>query len=151
VEKPLVLVADDNEATCTLITALLHREFIVETANDGMEAIAKLKSRPYAAILVDLLMPRADGYSVLDFLRSERPELMRRSIVLTASVMPREISRVREYDVFGMLAKPFDIDELAALTRQCATGERPETGARGPLLSTGMLLLLADILHQRWL
>ena len=35
-EKPSVLLVDDNEETCTLITAILHRDFRVETAGDGM-------------------------------------------------------------------------------------------------------------------
>ncbi|MGN6183222.1 MAG: response regulator [Thermoanaerobaculia bacterium] len=90
-EKPLVLLADDNEATCTLITAILQNEFLVETAHDGMEAIEKLKSRQYAAVLLDLLMPVTDGYAVLDFLSQDRPELLSRVLVVTASLGAREM------------------------------------------------------------
>src|SRR4051812_6256142 len=49
VEKPYVLLADDNEATCTLLTALLHRDFNVEAAFDGRETIERLRTRRYDA------------------------------------------------------------------------------------------------------
>ena len=149
-EKPLVLVVDDNEATCTLITALLHRDFVVETAHEGMGAIAKLKSRQYSAILLDLLMPRVDGYAVLDFLRAERPDLLPRTIVVTASLAPRELQRVRTYEICEVLAKPFEVDALQSLVRRCAAEPNlPGTGAA--FTATGMILLLADLLRQRWM
>ena len=149
-EKPLVLVVDDNEATCTLITALLHRDFVVETANDGMSAIAKLKSRQYSAILLDLLMPRVDGYAVLDFLRAERPDFLDRTIVVTASLAAKEMQRVRKYEIREVMAKPFEVDVLQSLVRQCAA-ERDRPGAGAAFTATGMILLLADLLRQRWM
>ncbi|HET8773874.1 MAG TPA: response regulator [Thermoanaerobaculia bacterium] len=147
-EKPLVLLADDNEATCTLITALLHRDFAVEIANDGQEALEKLKSRQYAAILLDLLMPGVDGYAVLDHLRRETPALLGRVIVVTASLSPRELDRVRAYPIHGLLPKPFDVETLQIAVRECA-GPGGESSFRGPLLAGGMLLMLAaDLLRK---
>lgn len=146
-EKPFVLVADDNEATCTLIIALLHHDFVVETAGDGIEAIEKLKRRQYAAILVDLLMPQADGYAVLDFMRAERPDLLPRTVVITASLAAGEMQRVRQYQVCDVIAKPFEIDALHAIVTQCAASDAPGPGTT--FMSTGMIFLLADLLRQR--
>jgi CheY-like chemotaxis protein len=147
VEKPFVLLADDNEATCTLIQALLQNEFVVEVASDGHEAIEKLKSRQYAAILLDLLMPIVDGYAVLDYLTAERPDLLRRVLVVTASLATREMQRLRAYEVRGVLSKPFELDALQNAVRQCAgTGGEPFLSA--PLFTGGMLLLLANLLRQ---
>ncbi len=146
-EKPLVLLADDNESTCTLITALLQRDFVVDIANDGQEAIEKLKSRQYAAILLDLLMPIVDGYAVLDHLQQENAELLLRVIVVTASLSPREMERVRGYAVRGVIAKPFEVDTLQAAVRQCA-GLASDRFRGGPLLSGGMLLLLGELLRR---
>lgn len=143
-EKPFVLVVDDNEATCTLITALLQSEFAVEVVHDGHEAIAKLQTRPYAAILLDLLMPGTDGYAVLDYLHDHNRELLRNTIVVTASLARRELERVKAYDVCGVIAKPFEVDTLYTAVRQCAS----EDGAlfiRGRLLSGSMILLLAEM------
>lgn len=143
-EKPSVLVVDDNEATCTLITALLQNDFAVQVVNDGHEAIAQLQSRQYAAILLDLLMPVTDGYAVLDFLRETNAALMRKTIVVTASLSPRELERVKKYDVCGVIAKPFEVDSLYGAVRQCV-GEAGPQFIRGPLLSSGMILLLAEM------
>jgi two-component system, response regulator, stage 0 sporulation protein A len=89
VEKPSVLLADDNEATCTLIRALLQSEFSIDIVGDGAEAIRRLRGRHYSAILLDLRMPLVDGYGVLDHLTSERPELLPRVVVVTAAITPR--------------------------------------------------------------
>jgi CheY-like chemotaxis protein len=147
VEKPFVLLADDNEATCTLIKALLRADFVVDVASDGAEAIEKLKRRQYAAILLDLLMPVLDGYAVLDFLKEERADLLRRVLVVTASLSTRHLQRVQEYAVFGVISKPFEVDVLQAAVRQAA-GEPDPPPMRGPLLSGGMILLLGELLKR---
>jgi putative two-component system response regulator len=147
VDKPLVLIADDNEATCTLITALLQQDFGVDVASDGQEAIEKLKSRQYAAILLDLLMPVVDGYAVLDHMQRENPAMLLRVIVVTASLSAREMERVRGYAIRGVIAKPFEVDTLQAAVRQCA-GITSERVRSGPLLSGGMLLLLGELLRR---
>jgi CheY-like chemotaxis protein len=146
-EKPRVLLADDNEATCTLIRALLQREFVVDIANDGYEAIEKLKSRQYAAILLDLLMPVVDGFAVLDHLQRENPETLARVLVVTAALSPRELDRVQHYPIRALIAKPFEVDALQAAVRECA-GLGGDGLLRGPLLTSGMLLLLADLLKR---
>jgi len=147
-EKPFVLLVDDNEATGTLVTAILHRDFNVEIATDGMEAIDRLKTGNYAAVLLDLRMPQLDGYGVLDFIKSERADLLGRTLVLTAALNDRELQRVKQFDVFGIMAKPFDIETLLAAVRSCAGGS---SNPLGTILSSGMILLIADFLRQRWL
>lgn len=147
-EKPFVLVADDNEATCTLITALLRNDFIVDTASDGMEAIAKLRNRQYAVIILDLLMPLVDGFKVLEFLAAERPETIARVIVVTAALGSRDLDRVRGYQVCDVVRKPFDVDTLLETVRNCA-GSDGSGDVRAPFLTSGMILLLADFLRQR--
>lgn len=143
-EKPFVLVADDNEATCTLLIALLRNDFTVEVAHDGAEAIAKLTSRRYAAVLLDLLMPRSDGYDVLDFAQMQRPDLLARILVVTASLTQRQLERVRSYPICGVVAKPFDVEVLLNAVRACA-GEGDNGGLK-PLITAGVILMLADLL-----
>ncbi len=142
-----MLLADDNEATCTLVTALLQSDFVVEVAREGGDAIEKLKRRQYAVVLLDLLMPVVDGYAVLDFMRTERPDLLARVLVVTAALDAREMRRVSNYSVCAVVAKPFDIDALFNAVRQCA-GDTGELPMRGPLISGGMLLLLAEVLKR---
>jgi CheY-like chemotaxis protein len=147
VEKPLVLLVDDNEATCTLLTAVLQREFATEIATDGYEAIEKLKIKQYAVTLLDIRMPQLDGYGVLEWLKATRPEALRSVIIVTAALGDRELARVREYDVCGIIAKPFDIEMLLAAVKQCTT--RDEGSHFGGFLRGTMILLLADLIQKR--
>lgn len=147
-EKPFVLLVDDNEATCTLVTAILHRDFNVEVANDGVEALDRLKTGNYAAVLLDLRMPEIDGFGVLDFLESDRPEILRRTIVLSAALSKHELERVKQFAVCDVISKPFDVDTLLAAVKSCAgSGTNP----LGRVITSGVLLLLADLLRQKWL
>jgi CheY-like chemotaxis protein len=146
-EKAPVLLVDDNEATCTLITALLQREFAVDAVHDGLDAVEKLKINNYSAILLDLRMPHMDGYGVLDHLLAHRPALLRSVIILTASLAAKEMARVHAYDICAVVAKPFEVESLLALVKQCAGPEPRHLG--GNLLSSGMIILIADLLRQR--
>jgi len=147
VEKPLVLVVDDNEATCTLLAAILQREFATEVSTDGYDAIEKLKTKQYAVILLDIRMPQLDGYGVLDWLKEHRPEAMRTTIIVTAAIAEREMSRVRKYDVYGVVPKPFDVEVLMAAVKQCAA--RDDSSPLGSVFGSTMMLLLADLLQKR--
>ena len=145
-EKPFVLLVDDNEPTCTLMTALLQRDFIVDTAIDGMEALEKLRTKSYDAVILDLLMPNLDGYGVLDFLKQNNPDLLRRVLVVTAAPSPSNLKRVREYEVCALIAKPFEVETLLNAVKQCTEGK---PSPRGSILSGGVIFLLADLLRQR--
>ncbi len=147
-DKPSVLLVDDNEATCTLITAILQREFSTELASDGMEATEKLRTKQYAAVLLDLRMPQYDGFTVLDFLKSTHPEMLRSVLVVTAALTRKEIERAQSYGICGIINKPFDIDTLLAAVKQCVANT--EGGTLGVFCSsTPMILFLADLLRQR--
>jgi len=147
-EKPLVLVADDNDATATLIQALLRADFLVDRVADGQEAVHRLRNREYSAVLLDLLMPVADGYVVLDFLSQERPDVLERVLVVTAALSSREMDRLRGYRIRGVIAKPFEVETLQREVRRCTGIDGDESPLR-PLFSSGMILLLADLLRQR--
>jgi len=146
IEKPYILLVDDNEATCALMTALLQREFAVEVAGDGHAAIEQLKTRTYDAILLDLRMPRLDGFGVLDHLKEHSPETLKRVLIVSGALHDREVERLRDYDVCGVIRKPFEVDVLLDAVKSCAgmTG-----GGFGKVLP--MVLLIADLLRQaRW-
>jgi CheY-like chemotaxis protein len=146
VEKPSVLLVDDSEETCTLIAAILRRDFRVETAGDGMEAIEKLRTKQYAAILLDLRMPLLDGFSVLDFLKANNPEVLRSVLVVTAVLTRKEIERAKSYGVCGIITKPFDVDVLLDAVKDCV-GDR---GTLGPtVFCSPVILLIADLLRNR--
>jgi len=147
-EKPYVLLVDDNEATCTLVTALLQREFVVEIGSDGMEALERLRTTNYAAVILDLRMPLLDGFGVLDFLRDQKSDLLRRTLILTAALSESELARVRRYPICGVIPKPFEVETFLDAVKQCA-GPDDERPLGMFFKNTGVILLIADLLRQK--
>lgn len=147
-DKPSVLLVDDNEATCTLVKALLQRDFSVQIAMDGLDALEKIRTNRYAAILLDLRMPTLDGFGVLEDLQKQQPETLQRVIVMTAAVSHGELDRVGQYPICTVVRKPFEVEMLLTAVKSCVgdTG----SGLHG-MLSSGVILLLAEMLQRRWL
>ena len=112
VSKGRVLIADDDPAIRSLLKVLVERaEFEPDFAKDGAEAIEKLKNFDYLVLLLDLMMPRVNGYEVAQELLTmqRRPAV----VVLTALNHPK-ISDLDGRVVHAILQKPFDINVLAA-------------------------------------
>jgi len=117
--EPKALVVDDDEPIRQLLTKIVeHAGFTVQTAKDGAEAITRIDSNGYDVILLDLMMPRVDGYQVLDHLRDEHPDLVRCTIVATA-IPERDLRRQAISGVFKVHSKPFDIARLMNDIREC--------------------------------
>src|SRR4030095_6007205 len=69
-----VLVVDDEEQNRTLLRdALEARGYEVEEAENGMQALQRIATRPPDAILLDLMMPQMDGFEVCRRLRKDAP------------------------------------------------------------------------------
>ncbi|HEX3582035.1 MAG TPA: response regulator, partial [Thermoanaerobaculia bacterium] len=75
---PKVLVVDDDPAITRLCTLVLERAgFGVETASDGRNALDRIESNDYAAILLDLQMPFMHGATLLAILGRNKPEVLK--------------------------------------------------------------------------
>lgn len=114
-QETRVLVCEDDSAIRNLVELLLRRSgYSVDVAADGCAAIDALAANTYAAVVLDLLMPRTNGYEVLRFLRQHRPQVLSRVIVTTA--FPKAFRE--EFPVASVVHKPFDIEELQSLVRR---------------------------------
>lgn len=119
---PRILVADDDRSIRQLVCTIIRREqFDVDCVADGLEAIDMLSEHEYAVILLDLMMPRCDGFGVVDWLRRNPPRFKPIVLVVTAYAD----QRFKEVDpdiVAGVIRKPFEVAELGALVRHCVNG-----------------------------
>ncbi|HEX2123466.1 MAG TPA: protein kinase, partial [Thermoanaerobaculia bacterium] len=78
------LVADDDPATRYLLTSVLQRYHVAyDEVDNGADAVKLLKQKHYTLIFVDLLMPRVDGWGVIDYVRSHRGDRAPRLFVVT--------------------------------------------------------------------
>ncbi len=117
-----VLVVDDEESIRRLIERLLSRHgFSVVTASDGQRAIDTLAGERFDALVLDLMMPRVDGFGVLRHLVSTQPELVPKTIVATA--FPKDATRAQLDEVCRVIIKPFDTSELIEAVRECVEHE----------------------------
>ena len=93
----------------------------METARDGEEAIAKINDNPdYNVILLDLMMPKVNGFDVLGYIAATNPDMLSRTIIASA-VPEREIQRQITQPVFKIHLKPFELPRLIADLRLCAS------------------------------
>ena len=118
-KKKRVLVLDDDPAVQRLVKFLLKQAgFRVDVVDKGLAAIDAIQNQTYDAMLLDLMMPHEGGMTVIKHLRSHRPELLRRAILLTAT--PDSVLRTIAGDVSGIVKKPFVADELIAAVERVA-------------------------------
>ena len=114
------LICEDDPSIRTLVKTVVKREgFTVDTAEDGREGLEKLADGCYDLLVLDLMMPGVDGYSVMKQLTESRPAQLKRIIVMTAAA--DAIRHGLRHPVCTILAKPFDIAELTAAVHRCAT------------------------------
>ena len=118
-----VLIAEDDLSIRKLLTMVVQKAgHAVEAAADGASALALLRQRDYDVVLLDLMMPEMDGFRVVDALRTTAPHMLRRCIVVTATG-PREHEVLRS-QVFSVIQKPFDVDELRRTIEACIAEHR---------------------------
>ncbi|HEX2835598.1 MAG TPA: protein kinase [Thermoanaerobaculia bacterium] len=109
------LVADDDPAARYLIASVLTRHQIpFDEAANGADAVKLLKIHDYTLVFVDLLMPRLDGWGVIDYLRARRGGRNPRLYVVTG-VRDQKLSVADQDVVSGLLYKPIDIDHVERL------------------------------------
>jgi two-component system OmpR family response regulator len=117
----ILIVEDEPDLLRGLAKALREEGYAVDTAPDGEEGLFKATETAYDAIVLDVMMPKLDGFQMLERLRAKR-----RTPVLMLTARNRTPDRVRGLDTGAddYLAKPFDLDELLArlraLIRRCA-------------------------------
>ena len=113
--RATVLVADDDESVRSFVTtALISANYRVVTANDGEEALAKLRADPtqFDAVLLDLTMPKLDGEDTLMGLRMLAPNL---PVILTSGYSDQSLAqRFVGRGVADFLPKPFLANTLLA-------------------------------------
>jgi CheY-like chemotaxis protein len=118
---PRVLIVDDDAGIRTLMKAiLLRRQAVVDCVSDGDAALSILREHDYDAIVLDLMLPNTNGFEVLRHLKTLSPELLPRTIVVTAV----SNMTLRDFDdgklVRRVLRKPFDIDEFVEEVFACS-------------------------------
>jgi two-component system OmpR family response regulator len=131
----LLVVEDEPELRRVIASALREEGYAVDEAPDGEEGLYKAQTWNYDAIVLDLMLPRLDGFQVLERLRKEKPIPV---LILTARDGVTDRIRGLDTGADDYLVKPFDLEELFARLRALV---RRAQGKASPTIEIGGIVI----------
>jgi DNA-binding response OmpR family regulator len=90
-KKKNVLLVEDDEFLRTLYTDLLKDIYILDVAADGAEAFEKIQNKNLDLILLDIILPKMSGVEVVEKLKIEHPEVLKKKIVFLTNLDKNEM------------------------------------------------------------
>lgn len=135
---------DDDINLCKTMSLVLRRKgYAVTTANDGPQAIERVKKWPFDIIFMDIKMPLMDGVETYRGVKKIRPEAV--VMMMTAYAVEDLVQKVLQEGACGIIYKPLDIEKVIALI------ERAREVRRGALIlvvddDSGTCIILKNIL-----
>lgn len=116
-----VLIAEDDLHIVELLTFVLERErYAVSAATDGEAALARLRSDPPDLLILDVMLPRMNGFEVLKAIRSDPKLKGVRVIVLTAKGQAQDRRTAEALGIDAFMTKPFSNQDVVAAVRRVA-------------------------------
>jgi len=126
-----ILVIDDDLAIRVLLQAVLKRmKFDVELAEDGQVGLDKVRhDGAYDLILLDLMMPRVNGYEFIEQIGKDHPNDRPHIIVFTAAGK-RGVEKIPADAVCNSILKPFDLEKFIEMIAECLNGPHDGHGSQ---------------------
>ncbi len=111
-DKKKILIADDEPSIRLTVRRMLDKDYIVLEATNGEEAVDIAQGQKPDLILMDLMMPKMDGYTACSMIKAEQATKVIPVIMLTA--IDHELNKkfAMEMGAEGYITKPFTIQEL---------------------------------------
>jgi two-component system response regulator HydG len=146
-DKASILIVDDDISLGKTMSFVLGRKgYDVAMAKEGLEAIERVKERPFEMIFMDIKMPLMDGVETYQRIKEIRPEAV--VVMMTAYAVEEMVQKALEEGAYGILYKPVDIEKVVALVQ-----EVKEAGKRTLILlvddDPGTCATLRNILVKR--
>ena len=132
---PIILIAEDNDINQSVAVQMLERRgYRTEIARDGLEALAALRRRPFAAVLMDCQMPELNGYDATrELRRRENGDRHIPVIAMTAHALRGDRERCLASGMDDYLAKPLRPEELDRILRRWAPRTADGADAQVPV------------------
>jgi DNA-binding NtrC family response regulator len=110
-DKSRILVVDDEDALRSVLSnELTGAGYEVATAADGDEAISTVQNKKFDLVLLDIKMPRVDGFAVLKFIKKGYPAL--KVIMLTGFADLKNAIESKKHGAEDFVSKPYDLVDL---------------------------------------
>lgn len=111
-KKRILLIDDEKDLSETVVFQLESKGYEVIAAYDGMEGLKKAKEGKFDLIILDVMMPKLDGYQVCRMLKFDKNYSKIPIIMLTALGGKEDREWGKKVNADAYMAKPFDIEEL---------------------------------------
>lgn len=114
-----ILIIEDHKETLDAVQNIFKAEgYAVETADCGETAIGKITSKKYAAVILDVMLPRVDGFEVCRRIKSDPRNMKTPVIMLTALDIPDIGNKCSNAGADDVVLKPFEPDDLVARVKK---------------------------------
>lgn len=144
--KRLLIVDDDKQIRELLSFDISHSGYLTDCAQDGEEGLKKALSNEYDLILLDVMMPKMNGYDVCKNIRMVKPNVP--ILMLTAKGTIEDKTQGFDYGADDYLIKPFDIQEVLLRIRALLRRSEPkEVKNSKEVLRLGDIQILPDSLE----
>lgn len=111
-DKQKILIADDEPGIRLIVSRILEKEYMVLEAADGEEAIDIAKEQQPVLVLMDLMMPKMDGYAACSTIKSDQATKGIPVVILTAVGHELNKKYAEEMGADGYITKPFTRESL---------------------------------------
>ncbi len=120
-----ILVVDDVDSNREVMTRILKRDgHAVETAEEGAEALRKLRQEPYDLVLLDVMMPGVDGLQVIEAMHGD-DQLTRIPVIMLSALHEQDsILKCIQFGAMDYLPKPINQQMLKARITACLERKR---------------------------
>lgn len=120
-QVPVVLLVEDNhEVRQGLARVLRQAGFDVSTAENGLEALAKLDGGAFQAVICDIMMPVMDGIRLYQLLEARHPQVTKHVIFVSAWFDDPEVQAFLARTGRPILRKPFEIQDFIRAVEEVA-------------------------------
>ena len=113
-----ILVADDEPNIRSLVSSMLGKDYVVLEASDGDEAINITRSQKPDLVLMDIMMPKVDGYSACSTIKTDQTTKGISVVMLTAIGYELNKELAKKIGADGYITKPFSLQGLLHTIKQ---------------------------------
>jgi DNA-binding NtrC family response regulator len=132
-----LLVVEDKATMRELLERILSKQHQVDSASDGLGALAMIAVQSYEVILTDVRMPGADGFAVVRAAKAKDPAT--EVIVMTAFASIESAVEAMRQGAYDYLQKPFDPDDVVLVVARALERCRLHARAGAPAVGSGFL------------
>jgi len=149
-----ILVVDDEEDIVDLLTFTLESEkFAVVSARDGIAAIEEIKKEKPSLLILDIMMPRMDGFACISYIRSKEEYKTLPIIIASAKSTEEDIVKGLELGADDYITKPFSLKVVSAKVKALLRRETKSDQHQSDTLQLGPLTLnrtmFTTTLHEK--